>query len=132
MATAREAVRHAKEPAKRMCLFIIMSCRKNLPASAHGEGGGRHRVLDLGNRVVARVHHARDNRRIRLCLAEHRNEMLRASGAALSDDRHADRLGDEPRDRQLESGTRAVGIHRIDHDLARPQIDGALRPVHGV
>ena len=58
--------------------------------------------------------------------------MVDHAGSAASDDRHGDRVADQPDELEVVPVLGAVAIHGVEQDLARAQPGRACRPLDGV
>ena len=87
--------------------------------------------LDLTDPQVAEVEDARREDGIGAGLDGGR-EVLEPAGAAAGDDGNADRGADRPDHVEVVPVLGAVGVHRVEQDLARTELGRASRPCDGV
>ena len=67
-----------------------------------------------------------------LALKQDLGEVLEGAGAAAGDHRHAHGFADAPRDHQVKTGLRAVGVDAVQNDFTRAQPNRATGPLDGI
>src|SRR5947209_1021455 len=77
-----------------------------------------HVLLRLLHGELAEMEHARRQDRIGAALEHSVGEVLERADAARGDHRHADRLGDRPRQAEIVAVAGPVAVHAGDEDLA--------------
>src|SRR6202035_6114881 len=88
-------------------------------------------VLDLADAERAEVEDARREYRVRAGV-DRGGEVGEGAGAAAGDDGDRDGVADQADQLKVEACLGAVGVHRVEQDLARAQFGGAAGPVDGV
>src|SRR5258706_5530505 len=102
------------------------------PSVSHLYPAAAQMRLGLAHGEFAEVENARREHRIGFAFQHALREVLEVAGAARSNHRHADRLGNRARQRQIEAVARAVAVHAGEQDLARTGALHALCPVDDV
>ena len=85
-------------------------------------------MFHLADGVFAEMEDARGEHGVGLAFAQHFHHVLEPPGAAAGDDGHADRFADPAGDRQVVAGSCAIGVDRVEHDLAGAELADARRP----
>src|ERR1041385_7517779 len=92
----------------------------------------RQEALHVPDGKFAEMKYARRQHRVGPPLDQHVCHVPQRARTPACHDRHAHRLADATRDHQVEAGLGAVRVDAVEHDLARAERDGALRPLHGI
>ena len=69
--------------------------------------------FDARDRVVSRMHHRRDERRIGFSFRKRIGDVAHASGSSRSDDRNRNAFGNHARKRKFVAVLYAVGVDRV-------------------
>src|SRR5271170_5186474 len=114
-------------PGRRACNEL-----RKLRIEPHRQSGPRHMGLGVTHGKLTEMKNRSGQHGAGVAVPNTFDQMIERADTSRSDDRYAHRIGDSPRERNVEALSRAVAIHRREQDFASPERDNLARVVDGV